>query len=356
MKIGLLTFHDTNNYGAMLQAYALQSMINQLGGVCEIIDYKCENILKREMPPKILDEGFLRAPIVYLFSKMKAKKYRLIKEFSQKQCVISNAVYTKDTIVNCNKEYDIFLSGSDMIWELNVTGGDTTYLLDFVVDNRKKYAFSSSFGYSKVPSHFENITQNLLRQYQGISVRENGGKAIVASLANRDVSVTLDPTLLHTGQFWSNLEEVINIKDKYVFVYFDDPSNTVLNSAISYANKNGFTVVFLSDSLRNTKGIKTLRVVSVGQFLWLISHAECVFTASYHGVAFSINYNIPFYYYNRAHSDRIITLLHNLGLKNREIGNEDSNCKINWGEVNRRLNEERDSSIQYLISIIGMEG
>lgn len=355
MKIGMLTFHDTNNYGAMLQAFALQRMINQLGGVCEIIDYKCESIMKREMPPKILDEGVLRAPIVFLFSTMKSRKYRLIKEFRQKHCVISNVVYTKDTIGSCNGGYDIFLSGSDMIWELDVTGGDATYLLDFVVDNRKKYAFSSSFGYSKVPSHFEELTQKLLRQYNGISVRENGGKAIIASLANRDVPVTLDPTLLHTSQFWSTLEECADIKDKYVFVYFDDPAHTVLNGAISYANKRNLKVVYLSDSLRNTKGIKTLRVVSVGQFLWLISHAECVFTASYHGVAFSINYNKSFYYYNRAHSDRIITLLHNIGLKNCEIGNEDSNCEINWSEVNKRLNDERDSSIRYLKSIIDME-
>ena len=268
-------------------------------------------------------------------------------------CKMSNEKYEKQNIIFANEKYDKFVSGSDIIWEMNVTGGDYTYLLDFVKDDRKKFSYSSSFGYSSIPPKYKKETVDYLKKYELISTRENEGATIIKNELKISVPVTLDPTLLLSSKEWEIYEEKYKIEEEYIFLYFDDSEHIALNKAIELAKKYNCNVVYLNDSLKKTKHTRDIHNVSVGQFLWLIHHAKHVVTGSYHGVLFSINYNVPFYYYNRAHKSRIDTIIDNLGITEKNLKNEKIVSEIfNWNDINDHLVSLRKQSIKYLKRII----
>lgn len=353
MKVGILTFQTTTNYGACLQCTALTQMINTLGVTCETINYRCENIEKRELGTSLFASGLINAPKQLIGNISKRIKANKIKKFIKENCRLSDKVFDKTTIETTNDEYDIFISGSDIIWELFVTGHDYTYYLDFVKDDHKKYSYSSSFGYQQIPGEFLKDVKEYLGRYQQISVRENEGADIVKSILSKNVKVTIDPTLLFDSTFWSKFEEKVNINNKFILLYFDDNKHNAMDYAKQLAKKENAKVLFLTDGFRKFEGVTNIMNVSVGQFLWLIHNAVYVITGSYHGVLFSINYNTPFYYFNRAHQSRINTIVNNLDITGRDIAKpEKIENEINWELINEKLGALRNESIEYIRSII----
>ena len=144
MKIGLLTFQDTNNFGSYLQTYGLYKKIIDMGYECDVIDYQCESIVKREIPkpfrftlnPKQFAIDILLNPAV-------RRKYKNLLGFLHRNMTLSERV-SKATVSSLADKYDKFFVGSDIVWGLDITNNDTTYFLDFVKDQKKKFAFSSS--------------------------------------------------------------------------------------------------------------------------------------------------------------------------------------------------------------------
>lgn len=354
MKIGVLTFQTTTNYGACLQCMALTNKIISLGAQCETIFYKCSNIEKRELHNSIFISGIKNAPKHFVSNISRDIKARKINLFMKENTPLSQIKYDRKSIGTSNSKYDLFISGSDIIWELNVTGDDYTYYLDFVSDNLKKYSYSSSFGYDMVPIEKKETVSKLLSQYQMISVREIQGTEIIKNLIQKDVPVTADPTLLYPDSFWLKYEKSYRMKRKpFVLLYFDDMEHKAMRFAKEIAEKNGATVLYLTENFRRYDGVINIRNVSVGQFLWLIHNALCVVTGSYHGVLFSINYNTPFYYINRAHKSRIETIVNILDIKNRDISRNVSGLyDLDWSSINERLDTFRATSEQYLCNII----
>ena len=353
MRVGIMTFQETTNYGALLQTIALHLVLKSKNVDSEIIRYRCENIVKRELPESIFANGLLHAPISLVSKSVQTKKYKKFEQFKNSNCVISEKEYDRGNIKEADACYDRFIVGSDIVWELNVTGGDTAYYLDFVTGKERKYSFSSSFGYDRVPAEYEDVTKKLLSDFSAISVRENEGAKIIKELLGQDVPVTVDPTLLLNGNEWRSYEKSYKVNKPYVLVYFDDEGRA-LNFAKKLAEENKLNVVFVRNSLRVIPGVTTVRDASVEQFLWLIDNATYVVTASYHGVLFSINFNTPFYFYNRAHFGRINTIVSKLGLENRDIktGNY-SVTDINWDKVNESVEVLRAASMERLNFIFG---
>ena len=357
MKIGIMTFQETTNYGALLQTMALQKAIQMIGGDSELIRYKCNEIVKRELPGSIFDNGFFHAPISLMTRIIQQRKYRKMERFKHEHCKLSEAEYSRSTISSALIQYNRFLVGSDIVWELNVTGGDTAFYLDFVNDSSLKYSFSSSFGYDHVPDQYLEVTKKLLSDFNVISVRENEGANIIQNLLGRKVLVTADPTILLTADLWRKYElSYHSLRDKeYVLVYFDDNSGSAIAFAKKIAKSKGLNIVYIRNSLRGIDGVKTIRDASVEQFLWLIDNAKVIVTGSYHGVLFSINFNKEFYYVNRAHPGRINTIIDVAGIKNRDImSNEVSEDEIDWSAVNKRINQFRDASLSRLKDIVGI--
>ncbi len=314
-RIGLLTIHHTTNFGSALQTYALYMALKEIANSVEIIDYRCRAVENRELlkwklkDPKSIYR-FLR------YSGSFREKSRIFSEFLGSYARISR-IYDQNSIGCSNRDYDIFLAGSDIVWGLNVTGNDLTYFLDFVEKGKKKVAFGSSAGIRWPQSHSCRIGA-LLREFDHIGVRETSLALWVGEVSGREADVVCDPTMLWDAQSWERLAgENRMIGERYVIIYFCDPQEKILRDAVKYAEKRALSVYYINYG-RPVSNIHTIKPMHIREFLNLIMNADCVFSASFHGVLFSLYFHRPFFYYNRANFSRMEALSLWLGLEDRD--------------------------------------
>ena len=351
-KIGILTYHNTTNYGALLQAFALQSKLKELGAECEIINYHCKNIEDRESVtfPKfkknILD--YLRAiKKYYKFS----KKRKIMNDFIDKYVAISKEEYRRDNIEESNKKYDKFVVGSDMVFELGINGGDMTFYLDFAQD-KKRYSYAASLGVDKIEDTYIDNCKKELEKFQHLSIREEEGKEYFSKILENKVYVDIDPTLLYDGAFWKKYEErpKEEPKKEYVLLYFINKTMPEFDVAKKIAKENNLDIYVLSNEKTKIEGCKVICDASVGEFLYYIHNASLVITASFHGMIFSMNYNTNFMYFSNSKSS---SRLENIAkITNSTDRHLTINCipelKCDFDEINEAVNKVRKKSIDYL--------
>jgi len=346
MKVGLLTFQDTNNFGSYLQTYGLYKKIIDMGYECDVIDYQCESIVKRERPkpfrftlnPKQLAIEILLNPAV-------RKKYKNLLSFLHRNMTVSERVF-KDTILNLADKYDKFIVGSDIVWGLDITENDTTYFLDFVKDQKKKFAFSSSIG-NPWDEDEKALVRPCLLDFSSIAVRENESAEWIEDLIGIRPEVVCDPTMLLEKDEWERHVSPKYNDEEYVLVYFPTPDS--IRDAKAYSSKHGIPCYVINQSLP-LKGVKNVNPVIMEDFLSLFRNAAYVFTGSYHGMLFSIYFNRDFVYYNRAHKSRMNTVANKLGIQDRNGVEYDvfHMSSINYSEVNYIVEKYRNYSIQIL--------
>lgn len=348
MKTGLITFHETTNFGSTLQAFALYKAINKLGADCEIIDYKCEAIVKKELPKSFSFQMPLKEIIKYfLYGKDIKCKFNALMNFLQREAKMSPS-YNRDTIVKSNEYYDKFFSGSDIIWGMDITKGDTTYFLDFVFDSHKKNAFSSSVGNPWKEKEKQTI-KPLLYDFHNIAVRENESALWVKELTGKQAEVVCDPTMLLSSDEWMKYKSDKYKGQKYILAYFDNENHDCVKSANKLAKQLGCRALFINYG-RPFRGVKSIRPHSIEDFLSLIYYAQRIVTASYHGMLFSIYFNKQFVYYNRAHKSRMNSLALKLGLSHAAGEGKDA-CLMNdidYAIVNPIVDDFREYSLNVL--------
>lgn len=350
MKIGLLTFHDTNNFGSYLQTYGLYKKIRDLGYDCEIVDYQCQSIIEREHLGKEQLSFSLRQLLKeFLINRHLRKKYKNLKEW-----LLSNAkigcYYNKYNIKDACSQYSKFLVGSDIVWGMDIIGKDTTYFLDFENDSSKKLAFSSSIG-NPWTEEDKNIIKPYLKEFNGIAVREEESAEWVRDLIGIRPNVVCDPTMLLKSNEWTMQISKKYKGRNYVLVYFPTPAN--IQDAQKYAKQHGLECYLINHGLP-VKGFKSVRPLNIGDFLSLFYYAGFVFSASYHGVLFSIYFNRQFAYYNRAHKSRMNTLARKLNVKDRNGSEYDvlQMKPIDYEKVNKAVEEYRNYSINCLKELL----
>ena len=353
-KIGILTYQDTSNFGATLQAFALCKYLLLKGNDAQIIDYKSVSIDKRENPQKLfleLKNSFsLKNKIFCLLTyKKRVNKYRNLKSFIRKNASLSQTVLRAD-LKKIESEYDYFLVGSDMVWNFEINQNDFSYLLDFISKDNCKYSYASSIGEEWMPES-DNQICSLLNQFSKIGVRENQAKIILDSKINKDVKVVCDPTMLLTPEQWSKYIETPCYKN-YVLVYFDDEHSNCLKNAIQYGKKNNLKVLYISLSFKKNQGYIPVFPKTIEEFLGLISESKAVFTASYHGMLFSIYFRRNLFWYGRSQSSRMNFLSEKLGLnirKGTEVDFENIS-EIDYDSTFVEMSDFREESERYLLS------
>lgn len=355
MKIGILTFHNTTNYGAALQAYALQQKILQLGAECEIVDYHCAAIEQREaVALPMFNGGLYSYACAWKDYFRKHPKYRVVKDFINKNMILSSGSYNKRNVKNVNCLYDKFIVGSDMVWELGITDSDTTYMLDFA-DCCKKYSYAASIGVDRIANEHFDVVKDNLNSFCQLSVRESHGRNALDRILSKEIRIDVDPTLLHNGEFWSKICEFHNdIPNEFILLYFLDGNGVMLNVARQIAEKKTLPIVLLSDTDVTIEGVNVVRNCTVEEFLGWIKKATLVITGSYHGMIFSMNFNTQFMYYNRANSSRMESIAQYGKVQNRRIVDENvyPNDRIDFSKVNPLLDKLRIGSIEYLENIV----
>ena len=358
MKIGIVSRTRCINYGANLQALALQETLKSLGFDAEYIDYNV--VVPVKGPKKILSFGY---DIVKRFLGYSKREQRT-KDFWQ-HINFSDSVSDKSGLDRISEQYQLLLCGSDQIWNpryFKTSNG--LYLLDFGKENTKRASYASSFGIKKLPEWYSPIVTASLSRFETLSCRENEGINILDSLnlvANRHI----DPTFLLTKEDWQKYyDNEPLIKGKYICCYVmpgaTELNNYILRIADKMAKKAGedCKVVVLGE--KEYKGWlsnrKYMRTAGPSEFLNVVDHADYILTSSFHGTCFATIFRKQFNSVldkRNPFNSRIEDLLRNLGLEKR-IMYMDANCMsidesvIDYGEAGNLIQREIESAKKYL--------
>lgn len=358
MKTGILTFHDTTNFGSMLQTYGLYKALKDLEIDCEIIDYQCDEIIKREVPYQYMKFHSIKNILGFvLYGRRNHKKHIELNNFLKEHMIISNKQYNKTSIVNANNEYNAFIVGSDIVWGLDITNNDLTYFLDFVMSNKLKISYASSIG-KKYTNEEKMVVAPFIRQFDLISVREEQAKIDLQELVeNLTINLVCDPTMLVKEKYWVDLALTSSLQkkleqEKYILMYFPDSERRMLKDALCLKKKYGYKIIYINDR-KPILGVKNVFVDKVEDFLCYIFNASIVLSGSYHGTLFSVYFRKKFFYYVRSHKERMITLSSQLDISNRMSENISmQSVNIDYEMVTCKVEELRKKSYDYLKQIV----
>ncbi|HAS6085474.1 TPA: polysaccharide pyruvyl transferase family protein [Vibrio vulnificus] len=368
-KIGICTVTTGFNYGSSLQAYATKKILSKLGYEPELIKLKGGLIEGRDIRINKTIVMFFRT-ILYrksfrnLYAQyFKSKKNKMSEttksmffDFSNKQ--LNPQIYSWNELKKISKEdsYAYFLCGSDQVWNGDAMYVDPLYYLEFAPIN-KRVAFSPSFGRKDVAGYNKKNIAKKISKIRKLSVREDSGCEIIKNLTGRDSVSLIDPTLVISKDEWNRCFDlsVPIIKEPYVFAYFlDEPSLKAREYLKSI--KELYSIKVIAAPYNHTDSFFD-DFVDAGpiEFLKLVYNAKYVVTDSFHGTAFSLNFNIPFSTFERNYgktgnqSSRIISLLEKVGEIDRFETYKLDLEKDMSNKVGNVLNIERDKSIQYLL-------
>lgn len=365
-KVGILNYqYSDHNYGAVLQAAALENIIHELGYSPEHIDYAPYN--KNSIQYKI-KHGFLGHLIKSALGKRKLFNYvtnkSVFEDFRLKWLNRTNEVYLTSQDLNKIKEnYSAIVVGSDQVWRYNmhISSYDSyAYFLQFASEKTIKISYAASFGvdyWEKTPD--DEITKKIshsLAKFNAISVREDSGVNICRNVFNVNAKHVLDPTLLAGNDFFEKIIESNNHSDSrndsLVYYKLDttDDFKLKMKNISSKLNLETENIYFHERMLSN-------KYISVSSWLEKIKLSKLVITDSFHCVCFSIIFNKDFICIknkNRGES-RLYSLLNSLGLQDRFIDLdqlsyyiENNEYKINYGVVNPILDNLRIESLNFL--------
>ena len=358
-KIGIITFHMACNYGAVLQAFALQTKLGQLfpEDEVEIIDYYCPAIEDRTKIFHFTKTGnCFRDLLRFMFQfRARAVRYISFNSFRNKHLKLSKDRYNGENIKQIQNTYDIIWSGSDQIWNLESTGFDENYFLAFADQATSKCAYAASFGFQSAYENCKNLILNLLSRYDAISVREAIGTQELRDSFGCPPQIHVDPTLLLKADEWKNIEaKNLKLPDKYLLVYCILEPNQLLTEVRKISKDTGLPVYYIGNDIKN-KDFKHLPHLSVEEFLTWISHADLVATTSFHGTVFSILNHVNFiteFNTQGKYNTRVEHLLDTLALPGRNVECTAFNPMepINWNACEEKLLQERNRAENYLLN------
>lgn len=367
MKVVTVTFHYSINYGAVLQCYALQRKIMNMGHDTEVLNYAIDeldrlqhifkitpskNIIKRML--SFIKQG-IRYIIHYNKNKDQIQKEKKFKEFLKKNIKLTKKVKGINDANNYISKIPAVIIGSDQVWNPRITYGydDIYYLKEY---NGRKISYAASLGEEKEDSSITNEYYDLISQFDYISVRENSGKLFLEKKIGNDIEVNIDPAFLLKKNDYCNIAKNIKEKD-YVLVYSVEENEKFIKIVNRMSNELNIDFIVLNKDSRYNKSIKYYNA-GVDDFLGLIKNAQYVLTNSFHGVAFSIIFEKKFWVYPHSkRPERVANLLTKLEISNRIINEnfcvKDMTGNLNYKEINKKIEQEVNKSEKYLKRALG---
>jgi hypothetical protein len=354
MKIGIVTYHRTLNYGAVMQSLATRFILEEMGHEVYYVDYW----------PDYHKEKYALFPINIFFKLNLHGKFSfllsLMKFYKSKKKRIENFEKFFETYIypycrSVDEFYDVVIYGSDQIWRKQIETGE--YNPFYFGKNRLKTKYHISYAASMgiLPDNDDDKekVKKLVAHLDKISVREEGLRQLLLSLGCTDVTLSLDPTLLLSSEKWDKYLPTNLYKGKrFVLVYLLNSNPFNLSEVKKFADDKGLELVVLHGYAR-TKETKT-NITSAGpyDFIRLIKNADYVFSGSFHGLAFSIIYGRQFYTSFKYNSERASSLLAQLGLSNRLIPAKSiipqDLPQIDYKVVREKLMALRQESLNFL--------
>ena len=350
MKIGILTFQypENRNFGASLQTYACMKLLKKYNKNIKIINYYKDN--------------FKKTIKRFILSEIESKKFR---EYNNKFIDQTKKFDKEDELKNLNKEFDIFLVGSDQVWRAACTQKNAKhYFFDFVDDSKKKIAYAASFGvdYWEGDEKLTEEIKSLIKRFDYISVREESGIDICKNTFGVDnVVCVLDPTLMIDRKEYQSIlddwQDNSHLKKKYIAHMLLDDTEQLRNGSKKIADYLGAEINYIKGKSFKVLG-KTITLYNkVSQWLTYLKDAELVITDSFHCAVFSIIFHKKFVVVANPIRGiaRLETLLGKVGLEDRFFTNIEDVLKsgvldreIDYQEVDKKLEIHRKYSMNFL--------
>lgn len=352
MMIGIITYYNTINYGAVFQALAMQEIIKEIAPneKVGIVEYCPKNVSKSYA---LIKKSSWKAVIISLYNFI--DNFARKKKFKKFINVYMNIIPLEEV-----KNADKLVLGSDQIWNPNISGGFKPELFGiFPVEKKQKVcSYAASIGVSNFNEEERKVFSRYIRNVQYISVREKEAKNIIQKVILRDIVVDIDPTLLVNKDIWSTLKIEPEIKNPYILVYSLSGYDLTDYTARKIAKKYNSEIVEISLKDKKpfvSKSFRRKTRVSPEEFLGWISSAEAVVTDSFHGTVFSILfhkdvYTIP----NKMKASRMVELMEDLKIQSHIITKEEDVKfkKIDYDLVDTLLQEKKEKSFQHMLEIL----
>jgi len=386
MKVGIITFHCAHNYGAMLQCVAMQNILEYNGCEVEVINYVPDYLAgdaKWFISPVISSKrsynffaghlsiyrliraafGFAKAILADITFYHRYSKCKKFEDFKTKYMNLSPVIYnTYDSLNALTDLFDLIICGSDQIWNPRISHGalDPAYFGTFAGKNTRVTSYAAS-ACQLDESHEVCRFKELTCKMSCISVRENSYVQELSNFIDKKIRIDIDPTLLLSAKDYIKFEEGTAPSFQYVLLYTlnDVESKKTAKRAaeILCSNDSDLKIIDISYSRTVVKAWYEYRnSVSPGEFLMLFKNAKYIVTNSFHGTSFSIIYKKNFYSaVHTSRGNRIIDLLSTLGLSKNILNYTESietqiiNNYVNYAEVDKILQQLRESSLKYIL-------
>ena len=366
-KVGVCTVYTGYNYGSALQAVATKEMLRQLGYSGEIIKLSGSIAPGRDIRLKKLLIMVARSLRHFHEAKGTLGAYtRAGKELSPEtkqrfdefySTDVCPSFYSETALKRCAKgeKYIAFLCGSDQIWNATTYYVDPFYYLLFAPE-RKRIAFAPSFGRDFVPPYNRKQIKRNVSAIPELSVREESGEQLIYELTGRKAQTLIDPSLLLNRQEWTGLLHLRQPeRNEYVLAYFLDEPSEKAKRMLSRLRGKGYTILALP-YIREAKWFDDCICAGPKEFLEYLLGASAVCTDSFHGAAFSLNFEKEFYCFEREYggtanqSTRVTSLLKKVGLTARFDPDEGADMEeIDYTQCREVLKIEREKSKEFLL-------
>lgn len=361
MKIGILTFHASHNYGSMLLAYALQTFLQRQGHEVKIINYR--TFAQKALYPKPkranVDE-WLKNPKLFLQNRTKWLRFEAFMDAHYLLTREAIDLTQLELVVN-EEQFDAIITGGDQIWNMVCNDFSIAYYLPFNCPGVRRISYSPSFGGMNwwKPQHYATLLQSLLGKYDFVSVREKDAAMFLSELLGREIPNVVDPVfLLDRCDYLDLAGKTPIIEEEYLLFYSPWRPERTCDFVANYAKKNKLKVV-VTNGKSNMVGNDWVRKNDCGpiEFLNLLLNAKMIIGESFHLAVFSILFHKPFYVISsQGEESRMGGLLKSVGLDSRyvllENGFPREEGKIDWDSVDAFVNEERKKSVEFLTNAL----
>ena len=362
MIIRLMTFHTPKNYGAVLQAYALQTYLKKKCDNVKFIDYNTET-LRGYYPlvqkPKSI-KGVAVTGLSLLYLPAKIKKYKKFDNFVSNNLDLTEQYESTETLYKNPPKCDLMITGSDQVFNPNrILPERQAFYLDFANKHTTIASYAASFGVSSISKETQAEIAKYLKRFHYLSVRETDGIEIIRQLTGQEAIEVVDPTFLLNKEEWQAIGVLHrNLPSKY-FLYYKILSTLNGDRVVEeLSQKLGYDLVVITDKVPSkVKAKYVIRDVGPSQFIHLYANASFVATDAFHGTAFSIIFKKQFVFCdeNQNTKQRSANLLRQLNLQDRMLPNDVDtivSTKIDYDAVDSILKGKVELSKKYLNALL----
>ena len=362
-SVGIITFHNAHNCGAILQTYALQETLKNMQYNVNIINYNDKKITRNYKLIKYSRKNPIKTiKLLYesiKFYKINKQRYDAFNDFIAKNLKLTKLYKSVNSLKKDYPKFDYYITGSDQVWNVNLIGKKAidAYTLNFGTNDIKKISYAASIGKASIDEKYKKQYKNNISKLDYISVREETAKKVLEKMIDKPIEVVLDPTLLLTRNEWdSKLAEYKKYNEKYILTYLVEENEECKKIVKYIAEKTGMKVIHFKREKIYKEELDNGYTSNPLEFVNMIRQAEYVVTNSFHATVFSIIYNKKFFTipHSKA-SSRMTDLLKKLNIEDRIFYNLDEfkkidyeTLEIDYENVVKIINNQRINSIEFL--------